>query len=255
MYRFFIFPVLFLFFSCKNQVENTSKKGLHLFYVIIDKSSNSFSTQGGEEENYIKIDANYVDQFINKLNQVINLNKAKNDIVLFFNYIDKDARGNKELFLKLKAYELIDTIYKPKAGQVVSTRHKFEEKIKQQKQVYISALQEFEKQKSNLFLNLIPMLEKSKYTKGSDCSGTLLVADKKLQSYFIDTTKYVLKNKLIITFSDLVNFPRNNKAITLSNKVLRPGYTSNVPYIKDEQLINLTTEEEFYDYLQTILNL
>lgn len=253
--RILSFLILSLIISCADNSQKRNKKGLNLFYVVLDNSSNSYSSKGGREENYIKLDSVYLNDFISNLYRNINKENQKNDLVLFFNYVDKDSRGNKELFLKLTANKDIDSIYKPKAGQVVSSREKFENEIEEQKKINKQLFEKLLKDKEQIFKDLNAMLNKSEKTSGSDCSGILKIADKKLNTYLVDTTKYVLKNKYIIAFSDLVNYPKNNSTIELKNKILRPGYSSSVPFLKeDDYLLNITTQAEFDEYLSTILN-
>lgn len=230
------------------------KKGVHLFYVILDKSSNYFSsTDMALEENYIDIDSSYLNMMIDFIYQSINENETKNDVTLFFNYIDKDVRGNRELILKIEGFDEIDTVYKT-GSSVISKRSEFKKTLQQKENARQTALKTFKEKKMNFYKDLIPMLEKSSHTRGSDCSGTLRVADEKLNNYFIDTARFAVKSKWIIAFSDLVNSPSNNTQITLTNRILRPGYSSKLPYLPSDLLINLTTQDEFDTYLQHILN-
>lgn len=230
------------------------KKGVHLFYVVLDKSSKYYSsTDATIEENSIEIDSVYLDSLIDFMYRSINYNEMKTDIILFFNYVDLDVRGNKELILKIDGFEEIDTVYRT-GSSVISKRSEFEKGIKNKQDAKRNAQAKFEQDKRQLYKDLIPMLERSKHTRGSDCSKTLLMADKKLNNYFIDTTKYTVRNKWIIAFSDLVNNPVNNNPITLTNSVMRPGYSSELPYLPTEMVINLTTQREFELYLENILN-
>jgi len=245
----------FLMLSCKEQKQEHSKKGLNLFYIILDKSSNSYSSKGGKEENYIEVDSAYISGLIDHLYKYSNQNEDRNDLIVFFNSVDEDSRGNKELFLKLTAPERIDLEYKQDAGSVVSGRKEHEKNIDRQKVASAKVWSDFTENKKILLSKLTPLLQKSNQSKGSDCSGALQVADEKLRNYFMDKNQYEkIKNKIIITYSDLVNFPRNDTQIKISHKVLRPGYTSSVPYLSDEKLINITTEQEFNEYLKTLLN-
>lgn len=240
--------------SCKKTDIKPSKKGLHLFYVILDKSSRSYSFEGGEEENYINIDTLYISELIDKAQKFANKNPTKNDVVLFFNYIDWNVQGNKELFLKIESHDVIDTVYRQNAGGVVSKKSEFKKKIEQQKQLLLESQTDFKRSKKQLLLALDQMLNKSEKTKGSDCSSALRVADSKLNSFFVDSSHYgKVKSRWIITFSDLVNFPKNNSPVKLTNRIIRPGFTSAVPYLRKEDFINMTTQQEFESYLETIL--
>jgi hypothetical protein len=250
-----LFLSLFLLLSCKKQQPEHPEKGLNLFYIILDKSSNSYSPKGGKEENYIDVDSVYVSSLIDRLYSYSNQNEDRNDLIVFFNSIDEDSRGNKELFLKLSAPDKIDTLYQPDAGSVVSSRKEHEKNINLHKQANTKIQEDFIKNKNDLLSRLVPLLQKSNQSKGSDCSGALLVADEKLKNYFMDKNQYEkVKNRIIIAYSDLVNFPRNDTSLKITHKVLRPGYTSSVPYLPEDELINITTEQEFNEYLKTLLN-
>jgi hypothetical protein len=48
------------------------------------------------------------------------------------------------------------------------------------------------------------------------------------------------------------NETNNNKTIKLTNKIIRPGFSSAVPYLKQEDFINMTTEQEFENYYERI---
>lgn len=238
--------------SCKNDTQ-PQPKNLHLFYVIVDKSSNSFSANGGEEENYIDLDTVYLRQFIDTLYYKVNHQKEKSDIVMFFNYVDKDTKGNKELYFKIPGFEDIDTIYKPSPDAVLSSREKFKKKISDSLQNRNKELKRYTSQKEALLDNLQTLLIKSRQTSGSDCSGVLKTADIKLQNYLFNKASYQVKNRMIIAFSDLVNFPPNLQKVKLETTVIRPGYSSEVPYLESHYL-NITTKQEFLDLMFNTLN-
>lgn len=253
MKKLLFITILLFLISCKKS-DTETPKGLNVFYIILDKSSNSYSALGGEEENYINVDSLYISKLIDKMYYQININKSKNDLVLFFNYIDKDAKGNKELFFKIQGFENIDTTYHSKMGEVISSKKKFKETLTQKKVQREQEKQLFKQQKNKLMLSLLPILDKSKFSQGSDCSGALIRADNKLQDYIVDKGKYTIKNKIIIAFSDLVNFPNNEKKISIRHKIIRPGYSSEVTYLEDSSCVNITTDDEFKDLLMNLLN-
>ncbi len=247
-----ILLLLILIVSCKNEVQ-PQPKGLNLFYIIVDKSSNSFSAHGGEEENYIDLDTLYVRQFIDTLYHQVNHQKKKSDIVLFFNYVDKDTKGNKELYFKIPAFEEIDTTYRPRPDEVLSSRKKFKKEILDSLNNRKKELNRYASQKEILIKDLQALLTKSQRTSGSDCSGVLKTADRKLQNYLFNKELYQVKSRMIIAFSDLVNFPPNHQKIKLETILVRPGYSSEVPYL-ESQYLNITTYQEFLDVIFNTLN-
>lgn len=253
MRKLFFIVIVPFFISCKKS-DTETPKGLNVFYIILDKSSNSYSALGGEEENYINIDSLYISKLIDTLYYQVNANKSKNDLVVFFNYIDKDAKGNKELFFKIQAFEEIDTTYHSKLGEVISSKKKFKEALTEKKAQREQDKLLFKQQKHKLMFSLLPILDKSKSSQGSDCTGALIRADNKLQDYIVDKGKYTIKNKIIIAFSDLVNFPNNEKKISIRHKIIRPGYSSEVTYLEDSSCVNITTDDEFKDLLTNLLS-
>lgn len=74
---------LFILSSCKEErKEITQKEKLNLLYIILDKSSNSFSASGGREENYIDIDTTYINNLLETLFKSNKNNKSKSSVVL-----------------------------------------------------------------------------------------------------------------------------------------------------------------------------
>lgn len=251
----FFLPMLTLFLttSCSKTAE-PKRKGLNLFYVVLDKSSNSFSHLGGEDENFIDVDTTYLGSLIDTLYYKVNACEEKNDLALFFTYIDREADGNKEIYFKIPAFEKIDTHYASKTGQVLSTEEGFKEELKRKQEQRAKDVLQFQSEKHQLLVKLNDLLLKSKEAKGSDCSGTLLTASRKLDNIWEDKEKVNVKNKVIITFSDLVNFPQNETPITIDYKIIRPGFTSEVPYLKSNQYVNITSQNEFQEIIFNLLN-
>lgn len=250
---FYSVLILFLMSSCKKEAKVQPKKGLNLCYVILDKSSNSYSDLGGEEENYISLDTLYLREWIDTLCKHINGSLTKNDLILFFNYVDKDSKGNRELYLRIPAFEAVDSLYKPQMGQIESSRekHLIQVKHKLYRQAKERAL--YEKAKEQLLVDIQSMLSKSQLARGSDCSGALTRANQKLASYLEIKKENQVKSRTIIAFSDLVNFPVNNDPLSIDYTIIRPGFTSEVSYLKDGRLVNVSTQEEFDQLMFNLL--
>ncbi len=238
--------------SCKKD-NPPQPKDLSLFYIIVDKSSNSFSANGGKEENYIDLDTLYFHRFIDTLYYQVNHQKNKSDIILFFNYVDKDTKGNKELYFKIPAFEAIDTTYKSRPDKVLSSRKSFKKNILDSLNNREKELKRYASQKETLLKDLQTLLTKSHKASGSDCSGVLKTADTKLQNYLFNKETYYVKSRMIIAFSDLVNFPPNHQKIKLETILVRPGYSSEVPYL-ESQYLNITTKQEFLDVIFNTLS-
>lgn len=253
VYSIIIF-LLLMTASCSKDKEENHPKGQNVCYVILDTSSNSYSSMGGKEENYIDLNTSYVHQWIDMLYQQINQHSNKSDLILFFNYIDEDSKGNKELYLKVPAFEPLDSTYHSKIGQITSTKSAQVKYFKEQKQKRQEAIEEFNKNKELVLSQIEKMLKKSSEAKGSDCSGALQTANKKLTDYLEIKKDFQIKSKTIIAFSDLVNFPVNNVSINLDFKIIRPGYTSAIPYIKSDQPINVGTQQEFQELINNLLD-
>lgn len=251
---FYLALLSFLLFSCKKEPDLPTKKSLNIFYIILDKSSNSYSDLGGKEENYIELDIMYLQKWIDSLYQHINQCSIKNDLILFFNYVDEDSKGNKELYLKIPAFEPIDSTYHIKLGQIESNKEQQALAFKKNKQQRDKEIALFDNQKKQLLMEITKMLSKSKVANGSDCSGALQTANQKLTNYLEIKKQNQVKSKTIIVFSDLVNFPTNNNSITVDFNIIRPGYTSNVPYLKNRQCVNVTTENEFQELIFNLLD-
>lgn len=239
-------------YTCQDIKDNNDNIDFfNVAYVILDKSSNSYSNEGGVEENFINIDTAYIRNLIIDLYYNKNRNHNKISIILLFNYVDINSEGNKEIYIEIPIISAIDTIYKPEPGQIVSVKNKFDKNVKSQKEVIIEQDIVFKSKLNSILIEIEELLIKSKKTRGSDCSGTLKTADKRLDALLFGKNKQV-KNKIIIAFSDLVNYPLNKEKISLNNIIIRPGYTSDVPYIDKKGIINLTTNEEFENYLRDL---
>ena len=251
---FYLGFVSFLFLSCKKEPEKQAKKSVNLFYVILDKSSNSYSDLGGKEENYIDLDTIYLQKWIDALYGHINQCSTKNDLILFFNYVDKDSKGNKELYLKIPAFETLDSTYRTKIGQIESNKKQQALEFKKEKQKREKQIALYTSEKRQLLTEIAAMLSKSKVAKGSDCSGALKTANQKLTNYLEIKKENQVKSKTIIAFSDLVNFPTNNNPVTIDFNIIRPGFTSDVTYLKNRQCVNVTTQSEFQELIFNLLD-
>lgn len=242
--------------SCVEEKVIDTKKTRSYLYIILDKSSSSYSTNGGIEENYINVDTIYLNSFIDDLFYNQKRNEKKNEIILFFNYVDVSVKGNKEVYLKLPVIPVIDTVYVAKPGEVQSSERVFKQEVQKLKNKNEQLIRNFLNDKAIKLMELSRLLDKSKAAKGSDCSGLLKYADNKINNVIIDTTSFLKGRTAVIAFSDLVNYPSSNTTkIKMENVVLRPGYTGRVPYLEDTNIINLTSNEEFKDYLFTFLKI
>jgi len=254
-FYFLCISILYCFITlgCKEQASLVNKPSHNLVYVILDRSSNSYSPNGGFEENFISVDTSYMRKFLTNI--FLNQERNQNNISLtfFFNYIDHNSDGNKELFFRMPALEVIDSVYKPKSGQIVSNKEEFIKELELKRNDLDGVKNDFGTRLQILLEDIQVMLVKSKKTKGSDCSGALNVANAKLNNYLNNDSKFKIQEKIILAFSDLVNHPKKNEKISMDYKIIRPGFTSEIPYLDNDILINISTDDEFIEYVTTFL--
>lgn len=248
--------VLLLCISSLLGCEKPQKEFLNVVYVLLDESSHSYSFDSDTEvENAIPMSTDYLRKLLTDLYYDKNRNEDLISTQFYFSYVDENTNGNMENYLELPIRAKIEEKYK--SDSPVSKEKAHKEKVNREKANLQQQDEDFEINLEEVLRGIEVMLVKSKNAKGSDCSRSLLRADKKLNSFrledAVDATIVALNRKIIIAFSDLVNFPKNVETVQISNNIIRPGYSAKVPYIQGAEIRSVPSDEEFKKYFKQLL--